>query len=124
PAGREQCGGGTMNKELKRVSIVVLAMFLALFTSTMLIQVITSDSLRADDRNSRTLYDSYSAERGPILVDGQPIAVSVPTDDEYKFQRTYTNPLLYAPVTGYFTLNQGNTGIEGALNDYLSGTSN
>ncbi|MDH6182324.1 peptidoglycan glycosyltransferase [Microbacteriaceae bacterium SG_E_30_P1] len=113
-----------MNKELKRVSIVVLAMFLALFTSTMLIQVITSDSLRADDRNSRTLYDSYSAERGPILVDGQPIAVSVPTDDEYKFQRTYTNPLLYAPVTGYFTLNQGNTGIEGALNDYLSGTSN
>ncbi|NYF09265.1 peptidoglycan glycosyltransferase [Leifsonia sp. AK011] len=113
-----------MNKELKRVSIVVLAMFLALFTSTMLIQVVTSDGLRADDRNTRTLYASYSAERGPILVDGQPIAESVPTDDEYKFQRTYTNPLLYAPVTGYFTLNQGNTGIEGALNDYLSGTSN
>lgn len=113
-----------MNKELKRVSIVVLAMFLALFTSTTLIQVITADSLRADGRNTRTLYASYSAERGPILVDGQPIAVSVPTDDEYKFQRTYTNPLLYAPVTGYFTLNQGNTGIEGELNDYLSGTSN
>lgn len=113
-----------MNKELKRVSIVVLAMFLALFTSTTLIQVVTADELRADGRNTRTLYESYSAERGPILVDGQPIAVSVPTEDEYKFQRTYTNPLLYAPVTGYFTLNQGNTGIEGALNDYLSGTSN
>ncbi len=113
-----------MNKELKRVSIVVLAMFLALFLSTMLIQVVTSDGLRADDRNTRTLYASYSAERGPILVDGQPIAESVPTTDEYKFQRTYSNPLLYAPVTGYFTLNQGNTGIEGALNDYLSGTSN
>src|SRR5690606_32583139 len=27
-------------------------------------------------------------------------------------------------VTGYFTLNQGNTGIEGTLNDYLSGTAN
>jgi penicillin-binding protein A len=27
-------------------------------------------------------------------------------------------------VTGYFTLNQGTTGIEGALNDYLSGTAN
>lgn len=113
-----------MNKELKRISIVVLAMFVALFVSTTLIQVITADSLRADGRNSRTLYASYSAERGPILVDGQPIAVSVPTDDEYKFQRTYPNALLYAPVTGYFTLNQGNTGIEGALNDYLSGTSN
>ena len=113
-----------MNKELKRVSIVVFAMFLALFASTMIIQVITADSLSADGRNTRTLYASYSAERGPILVDGQPIAVSVATDDQYKFQRTYTNPMLYAPVTGYFTLNQGNTGIEGELNDYLSGTSN
>lgn len=113
-----------MNKELKRVSIVVLAMFLALFTSTSIIQVVTADSLAADGRNTRTLYTSYSAERGPILVDGQPIAISVPTNDEYKFQRTYPNPFLYAPITGYFTLNQGNTGIEGELNDYLSGTSN
>jgi peptidoglycan glycosyltransferase len=113
-----------VNKELKRVSIVVLLMFLALFTSSTVIQVVNSDDLRADGRNSRTLYASYSAERGPILVDGQAIAQSVPTDDEYKFLRTYSNGMLYAPVTGYFTLNQGNTGIEGELNDFLSGTSN
>jgi len=113
-----------VNKELKRVSIVVLLMFLALFGSSTVIQVLTADSLRADGRNSRTLYASYSAERGPILVDGQPIAESVPTDDEFKFQRTYTDGPLFAPATGYFTLNQGNTGIEGSLNDYLSGTSN
>ena len=113
-----------MNKELKRVSIVVLLMFLTLFTSSTVIQVVAADTLRDDGRNSRTLYASYSAERGPITVDGQPIASSIPTDDQYKFQRTYTNPELYAPVTGYFTLNQGNTGIEGALNDFLSGTSN
>lgn len=113
-----------MNKELKRVSIVVLLMFIALFTSTTVIQVVSADDLRADGRNSRTLYASYSAERGPILVDGVPIAESVPTNDEYKFQRTYSNGELYAPVTGYFTLNQGNTGLEGELNDFLSGTSN
>ena len=113
-----------MNKELKRVSIVVLLMFVALFTSTSIIQVITADDLRADGRNTRTLYASYSAERGPILVGGVPIAESVATDDEYKFQRTYSNGELYAPVTGYFTLNQGNTGLEGELNDFLSGTSN
>lgn len=113
-----------MNKELTRVSAVVLAMFLALFLSTSVIQVVTVDSLRADDRNSRTLYASYSAERGPILVDGVPIAYSQPVDDEFKFLRTYPQPELYAPVTGYFTLNQGNTGIEGALNDVLSGTAN
>jgi peptidoglycan glycosyltransferase len=113
-----------MNKELKRVSIVVLLMFISLFASTTIIQAVAADDLKADGRNARTLYASYSAERGPILVDGQPIAFSQPADDEFKFQRVYTNGPLYAPVTGYLTLNQGNTGIENALNTYLSGTSN
>ena len=105
-----------MNKELKRVSTVVLLMFLSLFLSSTIIQVVAADDLKADGRNSRTLYASYSAERGPILVDGQPIAYSQPVDDDYKFQRVYANGPLYAPVTGYLTLSQGNTGIESALN--------
>ncbi len=113
-----------MNKELKRVSLVVLLMFVALFLSTSVIQVVAADDLRADERNSRTLFASYSAERGPILVDGEPVAISVPVDDVYKFLRTYPFPDVYSSITGYFTLNQGNTGIEGSLNDYLSGSSN
>ncbi|HEV7948919.1 MAG TPA: penicillin-binding transpeptidase domain-containing protein [Glaciihabitans sp.] len=113
-----------MNKELRRVSTVVLLMFVALFVSTSIIQVFAVDELNADGRNVRTLYDSYSAERGPILVDGEPIAESIPVDDEYEYQRVYNNALLYANITGYFTLNQANPGIEGALNDYLSGTAN
>lgn len=113
-----------MNKELRRVSIVVLLMFVALFSSSTIIQVFQQDSLKADGRNARTLYASFSAERGPILVDGEAIASSLPVDDEYKYQRQYLNGPLYSAVTGYFTLNQGNTGVEGALNDYLSGTAN
>jgi peptidoglycan glycosyltransferase len=113
-----------MNKELRRVSIATLAMFLALFVSTSVIQVFSVDDLRADDRNVRTLYASYSAERGPILVAGTPIAESVAVDDEYEFLRVYADPLTYAAVTGYFTLNQGTTGIEGAFNDLLTGTAN
>jgi len=113
-----------MNRQLKRVTAVVLLMFLALFTSTTIITVLQVDSLNADSRNVRTLNDSYSAERGPILVNGQAIAESKPVADKYKFQRVYSNPQLYSAVTGYFTLNQGNTGVEGALNSYLSGTAN
>src|SRR5690606_3565658 len=99
-------------------------MFGALLVSTTTITVLQVDNLRADGRNVRTLYDSYSAERGPILVAGQPVAESSPVDDQYKFQRVYTSPELYAAITGYFTLNQGTTGVEGSLNDYLSGTAN
>lgn len=113
-----------MNKELKRVSIVVLLMFLALFASTTVISVFSVDTLNADGRNSRTLSESYSAERGPILVAGQAIAESIPSKDQFKYQRVYSSPTLYSHVTGYFTLNQGNTGVEGALNNYLSGTAN
>ncbi|WP_010204589.1 peptidoglycan D,D-transpeptidase FtsI family protein [Salinibacterium sp. PAMC 21357] len=113
-----------MNRELKRVSTVVLLMFVSLFISSSVIQVVTADSLQADGRNVRTLYASYSAERGPILVDGEPIALSEAVDDEFKFLRVYPQGELYAPITGYLTLNQGNTGLESSLNDYLSGSSN
>lgn len=113
-----------MNKELRRISIASLAMFVALFVSTSVIQVFEVDELRADPRNVRTLYESYSAERGPILLNGSPIAQSVAVDTPFAFLRQYPEPALYAPVTGYFTLNQGNTGVEGAYNDFLTGTAN
>lgn len=113
-----------MNKELRRISIATLAMFLALFVSSSVIQVFAVDDLRADPRNVRTLYASYSAERGPILVNGRPIAESMAVDSVFEFLRVYPEPRLYAPVTGYFTLNQGTTGVEGAFNDFLTGTAN
>ncbi|MHB1235418.1 MAG: penicillin-binding protein 2, partial [Microbacteriaceae bacterium] len=113
-----------MNKQLKRVSAVVLLMFISLFCSTTVIGVFQADNLRADPRNVRTLYASYSAQRGPILVGGKPIAESVPSGDQYKYLRKYANGPLYSSVTGYLTLNQGSTGIEGALNAKLSGTAN
>ena len=112
-----------MNRELKRVTIVALLMFLALFVSTTIIQDVQAEALAADPRNSRTLYESYSVERGPILVGGDPIAYSQPSDDDYKFQRVYSNGPLYAPVTGYIPVNGEATGLERSLNSYLSGQS-
>jgi peptidoglycan glycosyltransferase len=113
-----------MNRELKRVSAVVLLMFVALLCSTSIVQVFQADNLAADDRNTRTLLDSYSVERGAILAGGQPIAQSVPVDDNFKFQRTYSNGLLYAPITGFIPVNGAPTGLEQSLNGELSGTSN
>ncbi|HVX06779.1 penicillin-binding protein 2 [Humibacter sp.] len=113
-----------MNKEIKRVSIVVLCMFLALFVSTSVIQVGVADTLNADARNSRTLYDSYQVQRGSILVAGQPVAQSVPSNDAYNYQRQYPQGPLYSSVTGFFPISGAPTGIEGAMNSELSGTSN
>ncbi len=112
-----------MNRQLRGVSTVIVLMFVALFVSTTSIQFFSADSLRADSRNSRTILASYSTKRGAILVNGSPIAESTPVDDQYQYQRKYTNGALYSAVTGYFTIGQGNTGIESAENTVLSGNS-
>jgi peptidoglycan glycosyltransferase len=69
----------------------------------------------------RKLYESFSAERGQILAGGIPIAESLPVDNQFSFLRTYPYAELYAPVVGYYTLTQGNAGIESALNPLLTG---
>lgn len=111
-----------MNRELKRVTLFVLMLFTGLLISSTTIQFFSADALNNDPRNTRTLYASYSRERGAILVGGQPIAQSVPSDDNYKHQRVYTDGVLYSAITGYFTLNQGSTGLENSMNSYLDGT--
>ncbi|WP_350348329.1 penicillin-binding protein 2 [Agromyces sp. G08B096] len=112
-----------MNRELKRVTLLVLVMFLTLFVASSVIQYAQAETLAQDPRNSRTLYESYSVERGPILVGGEPIAYSQPSGDDYKFQRVYANGPLYAPVTGFIPVNGEATGLERSANSYLSGQS-
>ena len=109
-----------MTRELKRVVLVVMAMFLSLFISSTTIQFIAADSLAQDQRNVRTIYESYKTQRGSILVDGKPIAYSEKYDDAYRFLRVYENRS-YSAITGFFSVFQGATGIESSLNSYLSG---
>ncbi|QCR18050.1 peptidoglycan D,D-transpeptidase FtsI family protein [Agrococcus sp. SGAir0287] len=110
-----------MNRELSRVSLLLVCMFVALFGSSSIIQWAQADQLRDDPNNRRTILDSFAAERGAILVDGVPVAQSVESGDQYEWQRVYPQGALYAPVTGYYSLGQGNSGIEGAMNDELTG---
>jgi len=109
-----------MNRELRRVALVIMAMFACLFVAATVIQFGYADSLNNDPRNVRTLYDSYKTKRGAILVSGEPIAYSNPTGDSYHYLRTFENPM-YSAVTGFYSNTQGTTGIESALNTYLTG---
>lgn len=112
-----------MTKELRRLSIVMLFMFIALFAATSWIQVVQADELAQSDRNTRSLMDSYEIQRGAIIADGTQIASSVASDDEYQYQRVYTDSDMWSSVTGYFNPALGSsTGIENALNADLSGT--
>lgn len=113
-----------MNKQLKFLSRVVFVMFLALFFSVTMIQFVNADDLRANEMNTRTAMNGYKVERGSILVNGEPVAFSTPTGDNYRYVRQYSNGPLYAPITGYFSHTQGMSGLESAMNQDLSGIGN
>jgi peptidoglycan glycosyltransferase len=112
-----------MTKELRRLSILMLIMFLALFGATSWIQVVQAEALAQNPANKRALYDSYEVQRGSIIASGAAIASSVPSDDVYSWQRVYTDAEMWAPVTGYINPALGSaTGIEQSMNQVLSGT--
>jgi peptidoglycan glycosyltransferase len=103
--------------------MVVAFMFTCLLLSTTYIQFVQASSLRDKPNNRRTLLENYARERGPILVHGDPIARSKPTDDDLKFQRSYTDPELYAHVTGYYSFVYGaGAGVERSQDALLSGS--
>lgn len=110
-----------MNSPLRRLSVVMMVMFFALMGGATYVQFFQADSLNADPRNVRTLYQQYGQDRGPIVVDGEAIAHSEPVDDAFGFQRVYTDGPLYAPITGWYGMYQM-TGMERAANSVLNGT--
>lgn len=113
-----------MNRPIRQVIALVVAMFLVLMTAATYIQFFQAKSLNADSRNVRTLYDSYNVQRGQIIVGGKAIASSTAIDDLYKYQRSYSNGALYSNLTGYMSVTQNAlTGLEKAANSTLSGQS-
>ncbi|HVX70400.1 MAG TPA: penicillin-binding protein 2 [Mycobacteriales bacterium] len=111
-----------MNRPLEHVAIAALLMFLALMVNSNIVQVGQASSLRANPHNVRVLYSEYSRQRGAIVVAGQDIARSVKTHDSLKYLRTYPGGKAYAPVTGYYSIVIGASGIEQTEDPILSGS--
>jgi peptidoglycan glycosyltransferase len=113
-----------MNAPIRRLSFVVALLFSALLISSTWIQFVSAQELDGRPDNRRTLLESYSRERGAILVGGSPVAVSVPSKDELKYVRTYPSGKLYSQVSGYYSFTYGaGGGLEGTEDALLSGRS-
>ena len=117
-----------MNRPLRHLFVMVVAMFLAIMASTTFTQFVSAAALNNDARNVRTIYREYGRDRGPIIAaDGQILAESVPVDSPFRYLRVFSGgdaqqAEMYAPVTGYFSVANGTTAIERAENDWLNGT--
>ncbi len=112
-----------MNQAIRNSWIAAIAMFALIFGALSYVQVIGADELKANAWNKRALLQNYCNDRGAIIVGGTPIAQSVAATESCKFQRTYTQPELYAGITGYFSKNYGLSGLEKAMDGQLAGSS-
>ena len=112
-----------MNESIRYAWYGVVVAFLVLIGAASYIQVIAADDLKTHEANSRELYKQFGGPRGPILVGGEPIAESVPSDSSsFDYQRVYHDTELYSGLTGFYSLAYGQTGLEQRLNGWLSGT--
>jgi penicillin-binding protein A len=111
-----------VNAPLRKVAISVLVLFTLLIVNVNYIQVVRSDELRDKSSNTRVLAAQYDRERGAIVVDGNAVAESVPTEGRLKYLRQYPQGELYAAVTGYHSLIYNNSQLERVENDVLSGS--
>ena len=112
-----------MNTPIRRLATVVMAMFAALLIASTMIQFVQAKAYNDKPGNRRTLLKSYAKERGSILVEGNAVAMSKPSDDDLKWMRTYPQGDLYAAATGYYSFTYGTSGVERGFDDLLSGNS-
>lgn len=113
-----------MNRAVRGVGITVTALLLVLVGQLTFLQVVDAKKLADDPRNSRTFLRDYTRPRGQILsADGQVLATSVPSHDEFQYQRVYPLGSLFSQVVGYQSIRVGNTGVEKYYNTTLTGQS-
>ncbi|MBG6179167.1 peptidoglycan D,D-transpeptidase FtsI family protein [Arthrobacter sp. CAN_A1] len=112
-----------MNQAIRSAWLVALAMFTLVLGSLTFVQFFEAEALADNDWNNRSLLQDFGKNRGSILVDGRAVAESVPSNDQFNYQRVYNEPNLYAHLTGFYSLANGATQLESVMADELSGTS-
>jgi peptidoglycan glycosyltransferase len=112
-----------MNRPIRKVSIALGLLFLAIFINLNVVQVVKGSDYRNDSQNRRVLLNEYSSPRGQIVVDGTAVAESKATKDELKYLRVYPHGPAFAPATGYYSFVYGADGVESVENPILSGDS-
>ncbi len=111
-----------MNRQIRRLGIGLLVLYVALFVQLNVIQVLRANAYNEHPENTRAIIRDFSRPRGQILsAEGAVLARSVPVDSPFKLQREYPEGELFAHVTGYFSLNAGADGVERTYNDALAG---
>jgi|tagenome__1003787_1003787.scaffolds.fasta_scaffold20984354_5 peptidoglycan glycosyltransferase len=113
-----------MNIGIRRVGLVIMALFLGLVAQLTYLQVAESSKLSADPHNTRKFLADVRQPRGEIVTsDGYVVAKSKPVNDDYRYQREYpaATAKLFAQIVGYQSIQFGSVGVESKYSSQLAG---
>ena len=111
-----------MTRHIRHAAFFCALLLVALLVNATRVQVFEAPSYDDNIANRRTTISRYGQPRGDILVDGAPVTGSRDTREPLRFERTYTNGPMYAPVTGFASQVYGTTMLEHTEDGVLSGT--
>ncbi|MGH9216147.1 MAG: peptidoglycan D,D-transpeptidase FtsI family protein [Acidimicrobiales bacterium] len=111
-----------MSKQIRNIGVFLAVCYAALFLQVNRLTIFEANELKDNPANNREVERDFSSARGSIITaDGEIVARSVPSNDQYKLQREYPTGELFAHVTGYFAFELGSAGLERSYNDELAG---
>ena len=115
-----------MDRRIRRLGIGLVLLFAALFAQLSYVQVFAAEEIKNNAANARRqIIAEYKVERGLILSrDGAVLAESLRNPDrrsELQFLREYPGGPLFGQLTGYYSRVFGRSGLELAMNPFLSG---
>jgi penicillin-binding protein A len=110
-----------MTRHIRHAAFFCLLLLAALLVNAARVQVVRAPEYDANPANRRPDIARYQQPRGDILVGGRPVTGSRDTGEHLRFERTYADGPMWAPVTGFASQGYGTTLLEHAADGLLSG---
>lgn len=111
-----------MTKYIRRAAALCALLLLALLVNATRVQVLQARDYDANPANRRPTIARWGQPRGNIVVEGRPVTGSKDTGEQLRYERTYRDGPLYAPVTGFASQVYGTTFLEHAKDSVLDGS--
>ncbi|MGW0910219.1 penicillin-binding transpeptidase domain-containing protein [Streptomyces sp. NPDC002784] len=110
-----------MTRHIRLAAVFCALLLAALLVNAARIQVFGAGAYEGNSANRRATIARYDQPRGDILVEGRPVTGSKDTGEQLRYERTYRDGPLYAPVTGFASQVYGTSFLEHAEDGVLSG---
>ncbi|MEV5545241.1 penicillin-binding transpeptidase domain-containing protein [Streptomyces sp. NPDC052309] len=110
-----------MTRHIRHAAAFCALLLVALLVNAARVQIVQAPGYDANPANRRPDIARYQQPRGDILVGGEAVTGSRDTGEHLRYERTYRDGPMYAPVTGFASQEYGTTLLEHAADGLLSG---